>query len=81
MARHTITAPYRLNCFKLISAGQYTVREGSSLTLECRATGNPAPVITWSKSSSDTGDLDIQGPAVTIGECCDVITLILTAEY
>ena len=46
-------------------AGQYTVREGSSMTLECRASGNPAPVITWTKGS---GDLDIQGPAVTIGE-------------
>ena len=41
------------------------MREGSSLTLECRASGNPAPVITWTKGS---GDLDIQGPAVTIGE-------------
>lgn len=52
-------------------AGQYTVREGSSLTLECRASGNPDPVITWNKSSGQTeagpGDLDIQGPAVTIG--------------
>ena len=52
--------------------GQYTVREGSSLTLECRASGNPAPVITWTRTSAQTearpGDLDIQGPAVTIGE-------------
>ena len=56
------------------------MREGSSLTLECRATGNPAPVITWSKSSSDTGELDIQGPAVTIGECDDVTTMILTTS-
>ena len=51
--------------------GQYTVREGSSLTLECRASGNPAPVITWTRTSAQTearpGDLDIQGPAVTIG--------------
>ena len=48
------------------------MREGSSLTLECRASGNPDPVITWNKSSgqteaSDRGDLDIQGSAVTIG--------------
>ena len=49
----------------MVSAGQYTVREGSTMTLECRASGNPAPVITW---RTDTGDLDIQGPAVTIGE-------------
>ena len=49
----------------ILCAGQYTVREGSSLTLECRASGNPAPVITWSKGS---GDLDTRGPAVTIGE-------------
>jgi hypothetical protein len=29
--------------------GRYVVRKGSTITLECRATGNPRPTISWRK--------------------------------
>jgi len=50
------------------SSGQYTVREGSTMTLECLATGNPEPIITWKKESSvlPNGDKFMNGPAVQI---------------
>jgi len=50
------------------SSGQYTVREGTTMTLECLATGNPEPIITWKKESSvlPNGDKFMNGPAVQI---------------
>ncbi|KAG8231170.1 hypothetical protein J437_LFUL004999 [Ladona fulva] len=29
--------------------GQVTVRKGGSVTLECKASGNPVPTITWTR--------------------------------
>jgi hypothetical protein len=29
--------------------GRYVVRKGSTITLECRAAGNPRPTISWRK--------------------------------
>jgi len=49
-------------------SGQYTVREGSTMTLECEANGNPKPVITWKKEGSllPNGHKFMEGPAVQI---------------
>ena len=43
-------------------------REGSSLTLECQASGNPEPTITWKKENSvlPSGLKFSSGPAVVI---------------
>ena len=43
-------------------------REGSSLTLECQASGNPEPTITWKKENSllPSGLKFVSGPAVVI---------------
>ena len=40
------------------------------MTLECLATGNPEPIITWKKESSvlPNGDKFMNGPAVQIGK-------------
>ena len=44
------------------------LREGSSLTLECQASGNPEPTITWKKENSvlPSGLKFVSGPAVVI---------------
>ena len=56
--------------FNKFNAGQYTVREGSTMTLECEANGNPKPVITWKKEGSllPNGHKFMEGPAVQIGK-------------
>jgi len=48
--------------------GVYVVRAGSTITLECRASGNPHPVITWKKQKSElpTGQKFVSGPSILI---------------
>ena len=29
--------------------GKFVVRKGSTITLSCRATGNPMPTVTWQR--------------------------------
>ena len=35
-------------------SGNLTVTEGQDVTLECHATGNPAPIITWTRLSDNS---------------------------
>ena len=59
------------------------LREGSSLTLECQASGNPEPTITWKKRDSDevlstTNTLYFPNPTeaqqgVYVVEVCDLL--------
>lgn len=36
------------------SNGQLTARKGGSITLECKASGNPVPSILWSRKVSES---------------------------
>lgn len=36
------------------SSGQLTVKQGGSVSMECKASGNPVPSVTWSKKVSKT---------------------------
>ena len=59
------------------------MREGSTMTLECLATGNPEPIITWKKESSvlPNGDKFMNGPAVQIGKIHEVNIPMVRSEF
>ncbi|XP_026685068.1 lachesin-like, partial [Diaphorina citri] len=50
------------------SNGQLTVRKGGTITLECKASGNPVPSIIWSKkdSSLPSGEKSLEGFSITL---------------
>uniref|UniRef100_A0A8D8LHE8 Lachesin n=1 Tax=Cacopsylla melanoneura TaxID=428564 RepID=A0A8D8LHE8_9HEMI len=50
------------------SNGQLTVRKGGTITLECKASGNPVPTIIWSKkeSSLPSGEKSLEGFSITL---------------
>ncbi|XP_075214115.1 lachesin-like [Lycorma delicatula] len=50
------------------STGQLTARKGGTVTLECKASGNPVPTIHWSRKddSLPNGDKKIQGFSITL---------------
>ena len=62
----SVLIPPRVTPFP--QSGQYVVREGSSLALECQASGNPQPTISWTKENDllPSGDTVLVGPALVI---------------
>ncbi|XP_059482890.1 lachesin isoform X2 [Neocloeon triangulifer] len=52
------------------SAGSMTVRKGGSVTLECKASGNPVPTITWTKKGGTLfgGEKTVEGFSLTLDQ-------------
>lgn len=50
------------------SSGQLTARKGGSITLECKASGNPVPVIYWSRKDNPlpNGEKAFEGFSITL---------------
>ena len=65
-SRLSVLTPARVSA--LPQSGQTVAREGSSLTLQCQAHGNPQPTIHWRKEGGllPTGDSVMVGPAIVI---------------
>lgn len=59
------------------SSSEVTVREGSSVALRCRATGNPKPDIRWKRDH----DLKIHTSPDDGGKHEDIFTRPFTGEY
>ncbi|XP_065344709.1 lachesin-like [Cloeon dipterum] len=52
------------------STGSMTVRKGGSVTLECKASGNPVPTITWTKKGGTLfgGEKTVEGFSLTLDQ-------------
>ncbi|XP_073988666.1 klingon isoform X2 [Rhodnius prolixus] len=50
------------------ASGQLTARKGGTITLECKASGNPVPSILWSRkdNSLPTGEKAMEGFSITL---------------
>lgn len=50
------------------SQGTMEVKRGASVTLECRASGNPVPIITWTRKNNllPSGEKSVEGYSITI---------------
>ncbi|XP_046382567.1 lachesin-like isoform X2 [Ischnura elegans] len=48
--------------------GQVTVRKGGSITLECKASGNPVPTITWTRKDDTlpSGEESVEGFSISL---------------
>ncbi|XP_071447644.1 lachesin-like isoform X2 [Hetaerina americana] len=48
--------------------GQVTVRKGGSITLECKASGNPVPTITWTRKDDalPSGEESVEGFSISL---------------
>ncbi|XP_046382563.1 neural cell adhesion molecule 1-like isoform X1 [Ischnura elegans] len=48
--------------------GKYEVKKGSTVTLECKASGNPVPFISWSRKNNllPSGEKSVEGLSITI---------------
>ncbi|XP_063236221.1 neurotrimin-like [Bacillus rossius redtenbacheri] len=61
-----ILVPPRIH--QVTSHGKVEVKKGSTVTLECRASGNPVPTITWTRKNNllPSGDQSLDGFSITI---------------
>lgn len=50
------------------ASGQLTARKGGTITLECKASGNPVPSIQWSRkdNSLPSGEKSVEGVSITL---------------
>ncbi|KAL1124629.1 hypothetical protein AAG570_001253, partial [Ranatra chinensis] len=50
------------------SGGSVEVKKGLSVTLECKADGNPKPTITWTRKNNilPSGEKSVEGISITI---------------
>ncbi|XP_059483925.1 neural cell adhesion molecule 2 isoform X2 [Neocloeon triangulifer] len=61
-----ILVPPRIQ--KVSNNGGLEVKKGSTVTLECKASGNPVPIITWSRKNNllPSGEKSVEGFSITI---------------
>ncbi|XP_075214141.1 limbic system-associated membrane protein-like [Lycorma delicatula] len=63
-----ILVPSRIH--SVTSDGTVEVKKGSTVTLECRASGNPVPTISWTRKNNllPSGEKSMEGFSITIVE-------------
>ncbi|XP_049831756.1 limbic system-associated membrane protein isoform X1 [Schistocerca gregaria] len=65
---HTVEILVPPRIHHVSSGGNMEVKKGASVTLECRASGNPVPTITWTRKNNllPSGDQSVEGISITI---------------
>ncbi|GLH04579.1 Lachesin, partial [Gryllus bimaculatus] len=65
---HTVEILVPPRIHQVTSNGELDVKKGATVTLECRASGNPVPTITWTRKNNllPSGDKSVEGFSITI---------------
>ncbi|XP_068084641.1 protein CEPU-1 [Anabrus simplex] len=65
---HTVEILVPPRIHHVTSGGSMDVKKGSTVTLECRASGNPVPTITWTRKNNllPSGEKSVEGFSITI---------------
>uniref|UniRef100_A0A0K8SXE7 Lachesin n=1 Tax=Lygus hesperus TaxID=30085 RepID=A0A0K8SXE7_LYGHE len=65
---HTVEILVPPRIHQVPSGSQMEVKKGSSVTLECRAAGNPVPTITWTRKNNllPSGEKSYEGAQLTL---------------
>ncbi|XP_075214142.1 lachesin-like [Lycorma delicatula] len=67
---HTVEILVPPRIHSVTSDGQVEVKKGSTVTLECRASGNPVPAITWTRKNNllPNGEKSLEAFSISIAQ-------------
>ncbi|XP_066907829.1 limbic system-associated membrane protein isoform X3 [Halyomorpha halys] len=67
---HTVEILVPPRIHTVSSGGSVEVKKGATVTLECKASGNPVPIITWTRKNNilPSGEKSVEGFSITIEE-------------